>query len=276
MGLLGKVFTVCILIASICLMIMAATVYSTQKNWRDQFKTANTNLQAAQAAATAMESKYQDQLTKLNAEHEASLQNVRKLQSELEVINRDNATKQQEVDQLRAQERQNAGMVAATETNNIRLQEEVTKLRGDISGEQQARDEAFAKTLEATTQLHVTAGELQAIRERSEQLIKQLAHATSMIRESGGNPEGDVVVKADGKVSKTSRANGGQLIEITIGFDDGVRPGQTVEVFRGERYLGRAEILKADPDQAVGRVIREFQQGQIQEGDNVTTKLRVG
>ncbi|MEM9658885.1 MAG: 50S ribosomal protein L15, partial [Planctomycetota bacterium] len=56
----------------------------------------------------------------------------------------------------------------------------------------------------------------------------------------------------------------------------GVKKGQTVEVFRGTRYLGRAQILRSDPDRAVGRVIREFQQGQIQEGDDVATKLRVG
>jgi hypothetical protein len=34
--------------------------------------------------------------------------------------------------------------------------------------------------------------------------------------------------------------------------------------------------MKADPDRAVGRILREFQQGQIQENDDVATKLRVG
>ena len=51
---------------------------------------------------------------------------------------------------------------------------------------------------------------------------------------------------------------------------------RVVEIFRGDRYLGRAEIMRADPDRAVGRILREFQQGQIQENDDVATKLRVG
>ena len=52
--------------------------------------------------------------------------------------------------------------------------------------------------------------------------------------------------------------------------------GHTVEVFRGDRYLGRAEILKTEPDRAVGRILRQFQQGQIEEGDDVATRFRIG
>jgi hypothetical protein len=90
------------------------------------------------------------------------------------------------------------------------------------------------------------------------------------------NLQGEYIPRVRGKVTRTRRADGNQFIEITIGADDGVRPGQTIEIFRGERYLGRAQIMKADPDRAVGRIIREFQQGQIQENDDVATKLRVG
>ena len=112
--------------------------------------------------------------------------------------------------------------------------------------------------------------------ERNTQLVEDLATAKSALQEEGIDPNAKVVPRVRGLVSKTRRADGGQLIEITIGADDGVKPGHTGEVFRGERYLGRAEILSADPDRAVGRVIRQFQQGQIQEGDDVATKLRIG
>jgi hypothetical protein len=77
-------------------------------------------------------------------------------------------------------------------------------------------------------------------------------------------------------VTSTRRSNGRQLVEISIGYDDGVRVGHNVEVFRGDRYLGRINIEKVDPDVAVGVVIPEFQIGQIQEQDDVSTKLRVG
>jgi hypothetical protein len=49
--------------------------------------------------------------------------------------------------------------------------------------------------------------------------------------------------------------------------------GNTLEVSRGTRYLGRVEIIETSPDKSVGRVDRRFQQGQIQEGDRVATRL---
>ena len=65
------------------------------------------------------------------------------------------------------------------------------------------------------------------------------------------------------------------LVEITIGSDDGLKPGHTAEIYRGDRYLGRIEILKTDPDRAVGRVDNRYQQGPIQEGDRVATRLKL-
>jgi predicted RNase H-like nuclease (RuvC/YqgF family) len=224
----------------------------------------------------SLETKYSGEISQLNAEREAAQQEVRKLESELETVTRQNATIQREVDQLRAERRAAEGMVAATEENNNKLTEEVLTLRTAIAENQQARDEAFAKTLEATTQLHVTAGDLQAVRERYDQIVQQLSEAIRKLRDSGIDPNADVVVHARGKITGTRRADGAQLIEISIGYDDGVRPGQTVEIFRGDRYLGRAEILRAEPDRAVGQVIRKSQIGQIQEQDDVATKLRVG
>ena len=86
------------------------------------------------------------------------------------------------------------------------------------------------------------------------------------------------VAEADARVrlaGTTGYLDGRQLIEISLGYDDGIRPGQSIEIFRGDRYLGRAEILRADPDVSVGSVMREYQVGQIQEQDDVSTKLRV-
>jgi peptidoglycan hydrolase CwlO-like protein len=276
MSLLGKIFTVFILLASFGLMIIAMFVYATHKNWAQDYATVKSSLQTAQTLNSTLETKYQNQISQLEAERQAAQQEVAKLSSELETVTHLNANMQTQVDQLTAQQRATTALVNATEDNNQRLFGEVQQLRGDIAQNQQARDEAFAKTLEATTNLHVTAGQLQTLRERSAQLVKQLSEAIARIREAGLDPEGPVVVQARGKITRTSRADGRQLIEISIGYDDGIRPGQTVEVFRGERYLGRATILRADPDVSVGQVLREFQQGQIQEQDDVATKLRVG
>ena len=275
MNLLGKIFTFAILLAAIVVMVVAVAVYGTHKNWQTEYNALQARLDQAQTDNRDLEAKYQDQVSKLKAEQTAALQDVSKLESERVQMVADNATLQKQRDDLVAQQRKNEALVAATEENNRRLTEEVTGLRGLIQQHQQARDQAFTTTLQATTELHTTAGQLQQLQERNQQVTEQLAHMT-MRANGDADAQGNVVPRVRGKVAAVRSDGGVQTIEITVGADDGIKPRQTVEVFRGARYLGRAEIIRADPDRAVARILREFQQGPIQEGDDVATKLRVG
>ena len=88
-------------------------------------------------------------------------------------------------------------------------------------------------------------------------------------------PSRGVTPTVNGLVSQVRQSAGAQLVEMTIGADDGLKQGNTVEVYRGDRYLGRIEILRTSPDRAVGRVDRRFQQGRIVEGDRVATRLQI-
>ncbi len=126
----------------------------------------------------------------------------------------------------------------------------------------------------ATPAHHPPAGQLARLPAGNPQNTHPRAHATAAAIEGGAEPSGEVIPRVRGKVAATRRADGAHLIEITVGADDGIKPGHTVEVFRGDRYLGRAVVLEADPDRAVARILREFQQGPIQKDDDVATKLR--
>ena len=48
----------------------------------------------------------------------------------------------------------------------------------------------------------------------------------------------------------TSSGSGDELVEVSIGADDGLLVGNTLEVFRDKKYLGRLEILRTSPDRA--------------------------
>ena len=52
MNLLGKIFTILILVASIFLMVVAMFVYATHRNWKDAYDQLNAKL-AAQTTANA-------------------------------------------------------------------------------------------------------------------------------------------------------------------------------------------------------------------------------
>jgi predicted RNase H-like nuclease (RuvC/YqgF family) len=275
MKLLGYILTFAIMIASIILLVVAVAVYGQQKNWKTAYEQLKTKSAAAETAAEDARTQYLNENSRLQAEQSAAQQDVARLETEREALARDNSGLQKQVDDLTQANRTAAANVQSTQRNNEALATEVAELRKSIRDNEQARDQAFAQTLRATSDLHTTAGQLQELQEKDKQLVEQLADVTMKAKTAGVSLAGEVTTPVRGVVSKTQRENGVQLIEISVGSDDGVRKGSTVEIFRGDRYLGRAEILRTDPDRAVGRVMREFQQGQIQEGDNVATKLRI-
>jgi hypothetical protein len=281
MNLLGKIFVAMILVMSVVFMTLAITVYATHTNWKDLVE-GPTGLKAklnqAKQENEALQGKYNQLDTQLTGEKEAAEQQVRKLESERVALVDRNASIQSELDQLKQERRDATAAVAATQQNNERLAQEVTKLREDIRTNQQARDQAFATTLQSTEELHQVKGQLDTTNERNHQLLDQVSGMTSVMREQGLDPNTDpnaVVPRVDGMVSQVRKSGGDQLIEVTIGADDGLKVGNTVEVYRDNKYLGRVEILKTSPDRAVGRVDRRFQTGLIQEGDRVATRFKV-
>jgi hypothetical protein len=189
-----------------------------------------------------------------------------------------NTEMQAERDQLRQEQRDATAAVAATQANNDRLAADATNLRQQIRAEQLARDEAFKATLAATEELHQLRNEYETALKRSQELTSENAGMRQVMHSEGLDPNADpsgVVPTVDGVVSQIRRVAGGQLVELTIGSDDGLKEGNTVEVFRGDRYLGRLEIMRTSPDKSVARVDRRFQQGAIQEGDRVATRLKL-
>ena len=282
MNFLGKVFVVLILLMSIMFMALSIAVYATHKNWQEVAVGPNglqTQLQQARTEYDQARSQHNRRVEELTAEIESTGQQVRKLEAERVALVDRNVSIQTELDQLKQERRDATAAVASTQANNDRLAAEVTDLRQQIRTTEQLRDRLFGETLAATEEMHQTAGQLVSATERSQQLTEQVAGMTTVMRESGLDPATDpnaVVPNVDGFVSQIRRTSGGQFVEVTIGADDGLKAGHTVEVYRGGRYLGRIEILRTSPDKAVGRVVRGFQQGQIQEGDRVATRLRVG
>jgi predicted nucleic acid-binding Zn-ribbon protein len=278
MNWLGKIFVILIFIMSIVFMTLALAVYATHKNWKDEATALNTRLSAAQAEYERLKGEYNQRESQLTAEVESAQQQVRKLEAERVALVDRNSGIQTELDQLKAERRDATAAVAATQQNNQRLAQEVTGLRDDIRENQLARDRAFATTLTATEDLHQTKGQLDSALERSRQLTSQVADYTHIMQSSGvdpNTPPDAVTPTVNGLVSQVRQSAGAQLVEMTIGADDGLKQGNTVEVYRGDRYLGRIEILRTSPDRAVGRVDRRFQQGRIVEGDRVATRLQI-
>jgi len=278
MNWLGKVFVVVILIMSLVFMGLSMAVYATHKKWKQVSENLNNQLTAANAERAALITQHNQRVEELEREKTAATQQVVKLEAERVTLDQQNKQIQTELDGLRQNQRDHIAAVASTQAINQTLATEVGDLRQKIRNEQQARDRLFKNALDATEQLHQAASEYQTTRERNEQLAKQVAGKDVVMRANGINPAtnpSSVVPTVEGVVSQIRRTPGAQLVEVSIGSDDGLKTGNTLEVSRGDKYLGRLDIIETSPDKSVGRVDRRYQQGQIQEGDRVATRIKL-
>lgn len=278
MNLLGKTFVVLIFIMSIVFMTSAMWVYSTHRNWEELAKARQNELTEQKAEYDRLQNQFNRVESELKGQLDAQLQQLRKLETERLTLSERNTSIQARLDQLNQELREAAAMVTATQENIDRIASENATLRTDLVGEQQTADVALQSALEATDDLQQTQNKLEVATERVEGLLSSNANMTTVMRENGINPStpaSAVKPRVDGFVSAVRKRNGSQLVEVTIGSDDGLKPGHTVEVFRKSKYLGRIEILKTSPDRAIGRVDARFQEGRIQEGDRVATRLKL-
>lgn len=64
-----------------------------------------------------------------------------------------------------------------------------------------------------------------------------------------------------------------EMVEVSIGFDDGLRDGHLLDVTRSGRYVTKLRVRRAEPNRAVAEILKDYNNMQIQEGDRVDTSF---
>jgi cell division protein FtsB len=283
MTLLGKVFTVLIFIMSILFMGFSVVVFATHRNWKmlvdnptptekyglgmkqqlQQYKETNTNLRAELDGLK----------NQLAVEMAARRSVLSSLETKLADAQQRLSQKEAELAGLQSAQTEATAALNLAETRLKELVIGIAKLREEIRGVQGQRDEFFQRVVDLTDRLYSAAGVERNLKERETQLIAEISKYKRVTDVMGVNPNMPVEAIApplDGIVTAVGDKN---LIEVSLGSDDGLRVGHRVEVFRDNNYLGSALVLKTDPDRAVAQVDEKSQRGLIKVSDRVATKL---
>jgi hypothetical protein len=149
----------------------------------------------------------------------------------------------------------------------------VAVLRNNIRDARLDRDTQFQTVVMLTDRLHEARGVQHNLEERRDQLLTEITRYKKVLDVFGLQPDMDVTGIApplDGVVTAVGERN---LIEVSLGSDDGLRVGHRLEVFRDNAYLGHAIVLKTDPDRAVAQIDDKTQKGLVKVRDRVATKL---
>ena len=281
MTLLGKSFSVVILILSAVFMVLALAVNASHRNWRDvvltgvngqpglktqientlrtneQLRDSKDRIQAAlnreQAARRTALAALQTQLGQLKIDLQGSEANVQDLRGQLTVLT--------QTDQNRAEQLE-------------RLTAENADLRSQIRKEQQDRDLLFTQTLELTDQMNKLRGFKQQLEDRNSELLAQATRFKEVLDAKGidvNEPLDGAPPDRNGNILQIDRPR--QLVLVSIGYDEGLRKGHFLDVTRGGRYVGKLKVRNTEPDRAVAEILENYSEGILQEGDRVDTSI---
>ena len=273
MNLIGKIFTVLIFIMSLVFMSFAVAVYATHTNHKAKARELTEELTRQKGINEQLENDKRQLQNDIAKERAARVNALAALEGKLLLAQQALTQKEDELAKLQA-----AHQVLVETNDNTQdmltvLTDEVNTLRGEIRTAQQDRDEQFAQVVNLTDLLNQARGELARLNERHDQLLAQNATMSRVLEKHGleaETPVSHIPPRLQGEVTQVSSDD---LLEVSLGADDGLRKGHLMEIYRGSQYLGRVEVVSTKPDVSVARILKPYHRGPIQRGDRVRTKV---
>lgn len=279
MTFLGRVFTIVILVCSVAFFVAALLANASHMNYKDklvdlrkQVDQLNTTIKATKTANEKLQ-------TSLSQEQIARRAALAALQTQLDLSSSQLAEankKLSDLNSVNTMQNQNLSQtidrLKATQSQNEAYKMEIDKVITD-------RNSVRIAVIKLTDELN----SLKSIESDLVDQVKQLQDSSTMFEalsdtrgsalKSFGLSDVDDVPPADLR-GEVLAVNSNQLVEISLGRDDGLREGHTLEIYRGAQYLGRVQISKTQDDKSIGKILASFRKGYIQAGDKVASKVQ--
>lgn len=283
MTLIGKIFTMLIFVMSVGFLFLSLTVFATHRNWRDEVM----RPQAASGQPKGLKFQIQDQQEineNLRNELEASKRTLAAEKAARRAVIATLAKKVKELDaELTKQIAEFQTLQATNNTNANTLQQktqylanlttEVEGLREEIRDAQQERDEKVETVVALTDKVNSTNGQARQLAERRGQLLAQVTQLKQVMDAHGIRLTESPDLQAPPVDGFVTAVGSKDLVEISLGSDDGMRRGHRLEVYRDNKYLGSVVIKDTRPDRSVASIVANIRKGTIKVNDRVTTTL---
>jgi hypothetical protein len=286
MTFVGKLLVIIQLVLSICFMMLAGAVFTRHMTWRDVAQDGKLKIESRDTDYAKMQSEKDKGIKDLKAAVAQVQNDATNAQAELRLAQNEIENQKIQIDTQKTElNTQQALASISGEEAKIRREEALSgrrineQLNAALNDQnqrvRQLEDELFNKEVGA-----------KSLEEKYNAMLKSLATLRKVLVANKLDPDPNKYARklappplVMGKVTDTKKSGRGtsrQLIEISIGSDDGVTEGNVLFVYRiGEqnKYLGQIKLELVTPDRAVGVVVERAKNGVIEREDYVTTKL---
>ncbi len=271
MTLLAKVFTGLIFLLSVIFFSLAVAVNASHINQKQLATKFQTQAQAAQQKNTELTGLLEVLKDELAINQAARRSALATLQSQLEAKSNELQQKEIELENVQTAHTQ---LVANEKDTQLQLKartEDNELLRKQLNDAREDRNQLFQRLVSTKDQNNRLQGKLQTTEERASQTADQLSQATVILEKIDIRPETLLTAPdVNGLVTAVSTAG---LVEVSLGRNDGMREGFTLEVHRSGQYLGRLKVKRVEDNKSVAEILTSYQKGYIRAGDRVDSKL---
>ncbi len=273
MNLVGKIFVGIIALMSVVCLTLSVVSYASHHNWKErsaqldeQIKKLESEKTAAAAEKTALE------VAKAEAVKNYE-QIVKALDSKVNAMTAENQTLKATNEQLEADLQARVDAIATSGTTINTLNQQIALTTQDLATAQQLRASYLRDLAQTMANLHNLAGLLGDLQGQNADLTQAHDEILEVLQKHGLDPDPNAYaelpkVAVRGTIEEVKEGPDG-LTMISIGSDDGLAKGNQLHVRRGDVYLGKLEVVVTEPNRAVCKVLGEYRQGTMLEGDEV-------
>jgi len=286
MTAVGKIMAFLVLVFSTLVLVMSLYVHSLWSEQRAEFEKLTKNYEVVNASRKAIEDETKEiknLSAKVRNEQKAKEQRIDLLTKE--VAEKDVLVKNFQGEMKKEVDRFNLSIEAAKAEADSR-QNQFALLNDTLKKEQSANIE-LAKQRDDMRQREVAAQiEAKNLRDRFVQMEKQLREVTKQLDNAkvstsvaGGKSGGKENPPPEHVEGTVRKVDAGGLMTISIGADQGLQRGHTLQLFRldlqrpgNSKYLGSIRVLDVANHEAVGEPVKALAD-RVQVGDKVASKI---
>jgi len=277
----GKILVLVIMAFSLIFLGVSTMVFMTSKNWREETRKKTEEVNKVKKSLADEQAKLAEAKKNLEDAQAAAQQATKALESRIRTLEDQNKRDLAQIEQVR-KDLEVANQTAKTSLDEVEARrKETMALREQKAAVEKQANEFQLRQAELNDKIRELERMLETATKNNSSLRDQVAKYTTLLQSRGINPDIANVQATGapppvtGQVMKVDPTN--KRLEISIGSDDGLVNGHELFVYRTKprpEYLGRAEVIAVDPDQAVVRVKGSTVQGKkIKEGDIVSSTI---
>jgi hypothetical protein len=284
MTTVGKILVVLHLVMCILFMAFAGAVFTAQKNWKDEATKKNAELTKANQKHKDQQAEFDKERTNAAAKQVSQADQIARLTGEkttleiqVKALDADHKTLNVALDEERVLASLN-GVEADERTKEAMLQ------RGTNALLYETREELIASLRKVSDEKFALDLSLEQLTQKHEGLLADLSTVKRFLLSKNLPTDPKLMIAqvtpppiVDGLITEYLKvARGGvELVEISLGSDDGLSIGNKLTAYGKKGYLGLIRLTEVTNDKAVGIVVKDEKAKNvtIQKGDHVTTKL---